>query len=77
MTCIDLFDEFDPTQLTESHIGNKGLNKVFPLSLEFVDRKWRYAFDIRKRLLNLSKNLILAGAKKSLLEGFKVEVVLQ
>jgi len=70
ITCVDQYDLQDPTMLVESRVGCKGLNKIYPLQVDFVDRKTRYSYTPGKfysRHFYLAKNLILAAAKRSLL----------
>lgn len=78
ITIVDFYNEKDPSILELSEIGCKGLTKIYPLNIEYVDRKSRYTFTPtvqNAKKFYLTKNLILASAKKSLLQGHKVEVV--
>lgn len=61
-------------------IGRKGLNKIYNLNANHVDRTTRYNTKSSKYdPINYfsTKNLILAAAKKCFLTGTKVEVVKQ
>lgn len=61
---------------------SKGLPLIYSLKHEHVDRKTRFQqpkeeiTPIQQQDM-LTKNLLLAGAKKAILEGYKVEVVEQ
>jgi len=68
----------DPTILEQSRVGCKGLNKIYPLHVDFVDRKTRYLYmpgKVYSRHFYLTKNLILAAAKRCLLQGHRVEII--
>lgn len=66
---IDFYHPSDASEFQYSIIGRKGLNKIFPLNIEYVDRLTR--INVRPEKHHGTnhysiKNLILAGAKKSM-----------
>ena len=77
---IDFYHPSDANEFQYSIIGRKGLNKILPLNIEYVDRLTRTSARAEKThgANHYSiKNLIFAGAKKSMVQGYKVEVVTQ
>lgn len=74
-TLLELYDPNDFEKLVKVVIGRKGLNKFFDIKHEFVSRENRYWEDILSHYEQDMKNYILAGAKKAILEGHKVELV--
>lgn len=78
MTLLNLYDASDSNQHLKTVIGRKGLNKIYNLNANHVDRSQRYNTKASKYdPVNFfsTKNLILAAAKKCFLKGSKVEVV--
>ena len=80
MTLLSFYDSSDSNQLINTVIGRKGLNKIYNINGNHVDRNQRYNTKASKfdpANFFSTKNLILAGAKKCFLRGSKVEVVKQ
>ena len=78
MTLLSFSNSSDSDSKTV--IGRKGLNKIYNLNVNFIDRNTRYNFKPSKDdppNFFSTKNLILAAAKKCYLRGTKVEVVKQ
>lgn len=61
--------------MVERVIGRKGINKFFDLKLDFVSKEGRYRESKLSHMDANEKNLILAGVKKAILEGHKIEIV--
>ena len=77
MTLIDFYHPSDASEYQYTIIARKGLNKILPLNVEYVDRLTRTNIKTDKKHTTNHfsiKNLLLAGAKKSMVQGFKVEV---
>ena len=74
---IDFYHPSNSSEFQYSIIGRKGLNKILPLNVEYVERLTRINVRPEKnhKTNHFSiKNLIFAGAKKSMVQGYKVEV---
>lgn len=65
MTLLDLSNP-DTNEHQLTIVARKGLNKIYSMNMDILDVKSKS---------HTVKNLLLAGAKKSLLRGHKVEVV--
>lgn len=74
-TLLELYDPNDYKNLVKTVIARKGINKFFDIKYEYVSKEKRYREDILSEYETDVKNIILAGAKKAMLEGHKVEVV--
>ena len=75
-TLINFYnDEEDPDKCTMAVIGRKGLPKFFNLEPEFLLKEERKLDSELQKGQKNHKNLILAGAKKAILEGNSVEIV--
>jgi len=61
--------------MVKTVIGRKGLNKFFDISYEFISAEGRYKDDKLSHYESNIKNMILAGAKKAIVEGHKVEII--
>lgn len=74
-TLLQIYDPRDYESLVKTIIARKGLNKFFDIAYDFISHDGRHRDD---RLSNYEaniKNLALAGAKKAIAEGHKVEVL--
>lgn len=56
-------------------MGRKGLNKFFDLCYEFISPTERFLDEKLSVVKQNLKNYIMAGALKSILSGFQVEVI--
>ena len=74
-TFLQIYDPHDYESLVKTVIGRKGLNKFFDISYDYISSEGRYRDDRLNKYQASVKNMILAGAKKAILEGHKVEVV--
>jgi hypothetical protein len=78
VTLLDFSNPSDTSKHEFTAVGRKGLNKIYNLHVDYVDRATRYnakpsKYDPPNHFS--TKNLILAAAKKCLLKGHKIEVV--
>lgn len=74
-TLLEHYDPHDFSKLLKVTIGRKGLSKFFDIKLDYVSKEKRYREDTLSKFESDIKNLILAEAKITLLEGSKVEVI--
>ena len=74
---LDFYKPNDIKQFQFTDIASKGLRKTFDLNLDYVDRKTRYDTEVSEANYYTLKNIMLAEAKLTFLQGSQVEVVEQ
>lgn len=74
-TLLDIYDPNNYERLVKKVIGRKGLNKFFDIKYDYISKDGRYRDHDLGYFEEDVKNHILAGAKKTILEGHKVELV--
>lgn len=74
-TLLDIYDPSNYSKFVNRVIARKGLNKFFDIKYDFISKEGRYNDNDLSFVEQDMKNYILAGAKRALLEGHKIEIV--
>lgn len=72
---LDIYDPSNYSRLVNRVVARKGLNKFFDIKYDFISKEGRYQDEKLSFAEQDMKNYILAGAKRAILEGHKIEVV--
>ena len=74
-TLVELYDPADFKKLQKIAVGRKGLTKFFDIKLDFISKERRYMEESLSAFESDAKNITFATAKRTMLEGSKVEVL--